>query len=199
MRHLPTACLLFCATLVAAPAHAIGVGFNFTASSGEVEDDFSLDFDNETREFGFVLDTDHGRLFQYRLNINAVAGEIEDDFASFDYGGLSINNSFGFRLAQSIGARVWAGPSFDLLFAEFDDGAEEDILGFGIGPVLGVDLRAGPTVRFSIEGGAKLRFLEVDDADDDGEVDLDGGEAFIRLSMLFGRYGHIRKPRYPRY
>lgn len=120
----------------------------------------------------------------------------------FDLVGISTTHDFGFALYRNASVRLWAGPSLytSLSAGEISKtypgnegfGDRITLLGFGLGPTLGININFSRHLTLAIKGGVrfvghagfiehKKRFSSVDE----DTLTMFSNEPFINLSLLF--------------
>lgn len=152
--------------LYAPVVSAIGLGVYYSYGTGEANVDFDQgdvefeeDYDLKNNTFGLVFDSCVARnsLFNYRLNIGCKNAEYEWRNHQLDVSGISMEHTFGFSLLRTRDVRLWIGPQLHLGFLDGDTNYDADItmIGWGLGPVLGLNFHTGSVVSFGIELGAR--------------------------------------------
>lgn len=163
--------VLIATSLIAVPEDAMAFGFGVTGSfaSGDLEaNDDSIfgsggirtRYHQRRRSVGVVYDTNVGRdaIFNYRLGISYQGMKAKSSTGRFDLEGVSIENDFGFSLVRNETARFWVGPEVKV---EHLEGTETfmgyrdhmGVLGVGLGPVAGLNLRLGDDISLIAKGG----------------------------------------------
>lgn len=176
-----------------AEVQAAGFGMYGTLGWGEVEiDGWDFPFGDDdaggtSREHshlagvGMALDSAvaRDRLFNYRLNIGYE--EMTHDKGELD--SFVMDHDFGFALYRSEAARLWFGPELRTSWGS------HDTFGFGIGPVLGLNLHTGPEISIALKGGYLVTGFAGGDWPDDEEEDFEDYEeaahAFVNLAIFF--------------
>jgi hypothetical protein len=202
--------LLFIFPLWAASAYAIGVGMYIPLGAGVSEHsidrddspDLKFDYDTSYHGLGFVLDSNLAgkSTFNYRLNVGFERGEYDPDknddglTDSFDYERFTVDNTFGFAVVQTETIRLWVGPRIRVAYLNSDEyGNNEELkaLGFGLGPVVGVNFNIGPTATFCIDSGYRFTKYYGNNNDSnkynrhDSNYNSDDEELFINFSVIF--------------
>jgi hypothetical protein len=146
-------------------AHAVGMGFSTGIGYENWEDDEGVTYrgDRQVNNVGFVLDTRvrRDRLFGYRFRFLWE----KNDGGRMDMQGWSITHDFTFGLVRSETMRFWVGPRLKTTFYNkltlntgeqieadtgwFSDNRLGDVWGFGVGPVMGINIHLPETVTFS--------------------------------------------------
>lgn len=190
---------------------AIGLGFTpFTHfSSGDLDwkidyddsgyiwgsGDYTYEFDDDSRHqgFEFVLDTAVARntVFNYRLNLGYEKFESKDMDLEMD--SITVDNTFGFAVLRTKVIRLWLGPQLRFSYSHDDDSddLEIDLLGFGIGPVIGVNLNFSELVTPSFTVGYRVTKYEGTGKDtywyeeDEYDISIDEKSFFFNFCILF--------------
>lgn len=159
------------AGIVAVPnVSAVGLGFYLEGGGGSGEHtinpdlgpNFDEDVDVRHGGVGFMLDTDvlNKGVFNYRLNVGFEGMTIEPDTGGndLDLGGIVIMNDFGFAIVRNKKLRFWGGPEIKLGIYSGEDNANQDIdlVTFGVGPVLGLNIRLSSSVFLALKGGVLI-------------------------------------------
>lgn len=131
------------------------------------------------------------RVFNYRLNIGVYnwSEEFEDD-SEFDLTGFMMSHDFGFGVFRNKYVRLWLGPEIRFAFGTGDedenDGYDVEIVSFGVGPVLGLNLHFGPVVSLGLKSGYLFEGV-AGNADGFDSIDFHGSDTmyFFTLSLIF--------------
>lgn len=197
---------------VAAPAHAMHIGFYGTYGAGQASGDvqgtfgggdFSWDRDTEHVGFGFALETPIGYGVSYRLGLGweRIEGDGNGPGGNGEIEGLVFDNDFTYDLVASPMSRFWIGPEVRLGFfnGSLDDapGGDQNYVALGIGPVLGFDLALGPSAALSWKVGYLYTWYYNDDDSWDNDYyhgyyedsEMDGGHAYASMAVLFRLWG----------
>jgi len=179
-------------------ASAIGLGFYLEGGGGsgqltinpDIGPDYDVDVDVSHGGVGFALDTDvlNRRVFNYRLNVGFESMTFKPDNGGgdLDLGGIVIMNDFGFAMIRNQKLRFWGGPEVKIGFYGGEDDNNEDVklVSFGLGPVIGLNLRLSSSVFLTFKGGVLYTGYS-------GEADtyeIKEGNAtvgFFNIGMLF--------------
>lgn len=148
-------CALAAAAVLFGAGNSLATGFGgqigFGGGAGTFEYDFpgaeEMDVDASSFGIGFLMETAplSTELFSYRLGVGLEGLNLEDDEnVTAELGGLTIDNTFAFRLAGDSTWRLWVGPQVRLAFygGETDkkvlgDKIEFSASAFGLGPAFG--------------------------------------------------------------
>jgi hypothetical protein len=143
-----------------------GIGFSYISGSGKGDwktkkDNTSWGWtskaDRSSSGLGIFWDTNIGenRFFNYRLGLESrqVKYEIKNSNLKYDLDSLALLNSFGFSLWRSEHHRIWFGPQIIITklkgFVNTNPDWKIDLLGLGIGPVLGLNLNLNSKIAFA--------------------------------------------------
>ncbi len=201
---------------VSANAGAMGLGFVLQHESGEIdiEEDsyewveyFDEKFDAKRNLLGFTLQSSPiGRdIFNYKFDLGLESVVLDPGYQSWDYEGygLSMKHAFGFGVARTPAFKFWIGPAmrlyYDYLENEdyywYDEGDYKMwLFGWGLGPELGFNVRAGGFMVLSFSGGFSYNYIvsagdydEYDDYYDWEDESWWGIETmgYLEFSMLF--------------
>lgn len=196
------AIVFFSLCVIVPKTMALGLGFYATSGmgSGEYEfdddsnPDYDLDTDIERNGFGFVIDSAvaNDRVFNYRLNIGIYnwSEEFEDD-SEYDIDGFMMSHDFGFGVLRNKYVRLWLGPEIRFAFGNGDDddndGYDVEILSFGAGPVLGLNVHLGPVVSLGFKTGYLFEAVYGNADAFNESIDFSGRDTmyFATLSLIF--------------
>ncbi len=120
--------------------------------------------DADHRSFGLVLDSAvakdrlYNNRFQFgydRLTLKPGQGSMY-----YDLRGYTISNDFGFSLVRSDDIRLWFGPEVKVSVLWGDDKnslgtviRNVGFVGWGVGPVVGLNINMGSAAAFCLKGG----------------------------------------------
>lgn len=185
---------------------AFGMGVAFMNGSETWEDDFSS-INNGGRDvssFGMVLDTNIAKnsLFNYRLTI-AMEDNEDSDGNSLNLEGLAFTHDFGFAVYRNNVVKLWLGPQvkfgfYDTVINNSARDADGAAIGWGFGPVIGINVHLPKVVTFSASLAYHVVGVYVGEYDlytnngayiglRDIEADY-SGSTYLNLSVLF-RFG----------
>ena len=192
-------------TLWASNVFAFGMGVAVMKGSETWEDDLDgHNGDRDSSSFGLVLDTAIAKdsLFNYRLTIATEDNEPSDG-SGLNLEGIAFTHDFGFAVYRNQYVRLWLGPELKFGFYDtvLNDGTGRDAdggaIGWGFGPVFGVNVHVPKVVTFSASLGYHFVGFYADEYDIyqngsyQGFRDIDAdytGATYLNLSLLF-RFG----------
>jgi hypothetical protein len=191
-------------------SYALGVGMYIPLGIGKSEHtidlddgpDLKFDYDASYHGLGFVLDSNVAgkSTFNYRLNVGIERGEYTPDknygglADSFDHERITVDSTFGFAVLQTETVRLSVGPQVRVAYLNSDEyGQNKEIkaLGFGLGPVLGVNFNIGPTATLCVDSGYRFTRYYGNNNDNDKydyhntNYDSDDDELFMNFSVIF--------------
>lgn len=171
MKRLLLLLLLFTGVCVfgSSQVHAAGLGFYGSAGGGTADwsvDGSSINTQNFGKDtghlgIGLVMDTAPARdkLFNYQLNIgyDRFSNRGGSAWGSADFDGFVVSNNFGFGTMISPTTRVWFGPELRVIWTDGHPDKYKDykihLFGFGIGPVVGMNLNYDDTHTLVLKMG----------------------------------------------
>jgi hypothetical protein len=183
-------------SVVSTQAMAIGKGFYVHMGSGSA--DWTADFDiGQTRDFdsdtshlgvGFVLDTatDGDRLFNYRFQVGyeQFKSDSSSQLANWEMGSLVVDQDFGFGIVRNDNLRFWIGPELRIsISADSKDNLDMALIGFGIGPAIGINFHTSDSVSLGLKGGYMI--MNYGGAGDDTSVFDNNIEYSVDENFLF--------------
>ena len=197
---------IFLAALLAligtAQAYAVGLGFSFGAGTEEWEDDLEHQGDREISNVGFLVDTAVARnkIFNYRFTFLKEDNKADSGLLKLDMEGYAMTHDFGFGVLRTKHVRLWVGPQLKASF--YDDlysnnlgrKVSGDVFGFGIGPVMGVNVHLPQVVTFSFSAVYYIISGYSGDYDQDGDgtvffddhsVDAESNGLALTASLIF--------------
>jgi len=170
----------------------VGFGLYGTAiSTGDAEwtrDYFStqsFSTDIHQNEIGIVMETKvaANSLFNYRLQIASVSSS----YGEFKYEGVAFNNIFGFGVWRTPSFRLWIGPQIG--YKEIDSTNKTPdvfILGFDVGPVVGINYHVSQTISLTAEIGNKIgSTVQARQRDRVVTHDIDENRTYLNIGILF--------------
>jgi len=160
------AALLIATTHSTAWATGYGLGLSYHEDKTEITESNGSSVDRPsygTSSIGvnLVLDTAVAkrRLFNYRLSLGYERQTFDyPNDEELQYGEvaqrITVGNTFGFAVAQTVRLRAWLGPRLALGYA-FDSNKSADYynLNLGLAPVIGVNIHLGPLISLGLELG----------------------------------------------
>jgi len=190
--------VLLVGTVAATDASAVGLGFYLEGGGGsgehtinpDVGPNFDEDVDVSHGGVGFMLDTDvlNKGVFNYRLNVGFESMTIKPDTGGndLDFGGIVVMNDFGFAIVRNKKLRFWGGPEVKLGIYSGEDDANQDVdlVTFGVGPVLGLNIRLSSSVFLALKGGVLVTAY----GGQAETYDIEDGKAtvgFFNIGLLF--------------
>lgn len=207
MRRLQFSVFLF-VVFLADSAHAAGLGFSVGAANERWVEDTSLKA-SHGRSIGnvsFIIDPafDSHRLMLmgrkvlgYRLAINYETST-SSAYDGLTYYGFFATQNLGFRLLEADNLRLWLGPQFrtgSYFISERKNGLEYrgDILGLGVGAVMGFDVLGAGTTAWSFSFGLRRTSYwgDIDGNDGSGfaldniNIDHRANAVFLDLAVMF--------------
>ncbi|MDZ4184374.1 MAG: hypothetical protein U1D97_05265 [Desulfuromonadales bacterium] len=197
---MPRISLLFLLLLFLMPMSAysaVGVSLELGGGSGNFDENaiiFDTDVDTGYANIGFVYDSnpyaEYGN-FSYRLNIALESHDYKDRGVTLETGALVFDNIFAFILTKSDTATFWIGPQIRVGFmsGETDDFDPLEVDGamFGLGAVVGTNIRTASNVGMSLSAGVRRTALtgEMSEGWFSDDFTGDTNEAFVNLALLF--------------
>lgn len=154
-----------------ASAFGLGVYGGLSSSTADVTVENSntgigstLSKDAGHKSFGLILDSAvaKDKLYNNRFQIGLDQFTLKpgQGASSYDLKGLVISNDFGFGIVRSEYVRFWIGPELRISFLRGETQnslgvATHDttLIGWGIGPVLGLNVNMGKAAALGIKGG----------------------------------------------
>lgn len=180
-------------TLFSSSVFAIGLGVT-SGSGGETWTGTSGNYrDRDISNFGFVLDSNVARdkTFNYRLSL--MTEDNNSEGSGLDMSGVSMTHDWGFAIIKDRIFRLWVGPR--LRIAYYDEleynGLKADygdILAFGVGPVIGLNIHIPRVVTFALTTAYLRGFY---DGNYDSSyynsinVDVDSTGMYFNASIIF--------------
>lgn len=171
-------------------AQAMGLGFFFGSGSEDYNyDAYSGEESREFGYFGFIFDTavHTGHVINYRLQLGSI-GNISNDFG-YDFGGVAMTHTLGFRLLSTPQIRLWGGPQ--LHFAEYDNFEDEfgndvdgDLSSIGLGAVLGMNLNF-QSKAFSLGWDLGIRNNSYEGTVDGWDFNGEASSVFVDMYFIF--------------
>ncbi len=151
---------------------------------------------------GLVFDTAvaKDKLFNYQLNLGYDAfrnKDRTDGFTLSNLRGLVVSNAFGLGIVRTSWFRMWLGPEIRLTWqtGEITVPALQmgrrncDLIGAGIGPVLGLNLNFTGNVTIAVKAGYQWMsyYGQMETTTFDGYADVDVHErlAYVNIGFLF--------------
>ncbi len=199
MRHQLLSCTIFLATIfTCVNAQATGFGLS-TGGGGETwKYDTKYEEDRSNSHVSVIFDTNlsDNHLFNYRLSLGT--GSSEPDTYGITMSGFVVTHDFGFQLVHARMVKVWLGPQINI--ANYDSHESNNglsykgtVTGFGVGPVLGLNLNVGSLVSLSLDAGIRrmgyVGFLNTRNSAgarlDRTEIDAVGSGNFMDFSIIF--------------
>ncbi len=195
------AALLLCAA-GAGRAFAGGVGFSFNVGGGSGEEKWETlrkdDVDTSRVGLAFVYDSNPmgNTAFNYRINAGLESLQIENkkhQFYPYDYktklGGIVLENDFGFGGKVAPNIRLWGGPSIRVSYHRGEDDTVDEndyrVFGFGLGPVIGMNIALNDGVAFAPKVGVMANWYG-------GKAETPGGAKFdyrLEDTVVFFDFG----------
>ena len=173
-------------------ASAFGLGFYVEGGlgDGEIEFDFPFydvekDVDIAHMGIGFALDTAIADALSKSLELDDEDGPVERDFD-----GVVFINDFGFAIFKRPRARVWIGPELKIGFYEGENQYDEDynLVTFGLGPALGVNLGITETTFFTVKAAYVFSGFAGEYEGNSGyDYDIEGnmGVGTLNIGLMF--------------
>lgn len=199
-------------SLLMAPMSSFGIGIGMTLGSGAEEwddtcctsDTYDHSGDRELSHFGLVLDSAvaKDRIFNYRFSLVGEENNVEDDGNGLQMTGVAFIHDFGFALFKNERVRIWMGPRIKLSFYDeleqtgapnSQEEADGEVVGFGVGPVFGVNFHLPRVVTFALSFGVMASTYDGDyDAwnpigtiNSNSTVEADSTGSFFNFSVIF--------------
>ena len=194
MKHnklLANFALAFLLSLIATQSYAVGLGFSFGAGSEEWEEDRVQLGDRDVRNMGFVIDTAVARdkIFNYRFSL--LKEENNSSNAGLDMDGYSMTLDFGFGVLRTKQVRLWLGPQFkgslyrDVYVGSNNTGLVDDVIGFGFGPVIGLNVHLPQVMSFSFTAAYHFMSTYSGDYINGGTFDADSTGLYFNAALIF--------------
>lgn len=175
-------------SISSANAVQLGFGLGLASGDGDITDDFATySVDTDARLLSFALNAceDCG-VFNYRLHAGYEFATYDFPFGfKEDYEGISVANTFGFKVVNQDQFKLWLGASVHasvMLLDGYDEDDADGIVYFGFGPTVGLDVGIGQSSTLSFE--LSIRDLNGDSGDDFVE-DADIEDVVFQVSFLF--------------
>lgn len=197
-------CTVFVAMVLffTSEAWAIGLGLYGSAGSGSADVKINCSgcdtFKNDAKHigFGFILDTTVAQdaLYTYRLNISYEQLMFQNKLDSTDeveLDSLVIDNDFGFGVVRKKKVRLWLGPELRVSYSSGkvkDTNIDIDLGGFGVGPVIGVNINLGNVVTLGIKSGYLMTWYTGErscSGCSTHTVNISEGLPFINFALIF--------------
>lgn len=147
-------------------AHGVGFGVYAKGGGGDADFDSSnndtvVSTDTEQTAFGIMLDTNlvKPKLFNYRLGLEKGTLRYKSFGGDLEMDETAMTHDFGFALVRDSNLRLWAGPQ--LRISSQDGSAAGNTLsgvGFGLGPVLGMNWRFAKGIALTASAGYLASF-----------------------------------------
>jgi hypothetical protein len=132
------------------------------------------------------------KTFNYRFTLMQEENNADSGLVELDMEGLAMTHDFGFAVLRNKTVRLWLGPQLKAAFYEdltvngTDIGG--DAVGFGIGPVVGVNVHLPQVVSFSFTAAYHLisgYAGNYDDTFSDEDLDADSNGLYMNASLIF--------------
>jgi len=145
-------------------AEAGGIGFYLNNGSGTAEysdDDgtYTIDVDTKFSGYGLILDSNvsKDKVYNGRITFGPETMTLSTSEGDIDLTGIALHSDFGFGGTIADFIRLWGG--FQFRFALYNKAEADDVkkdasmAGFGIGPVLGINIIPIKVITFSLKTG----------------------------------------------
>jgi hypothetical protein len=179
-------------------AQAVGLGFSVGTGSEEWENDVYNNGNREVSNVGFVVDTAVARnkVFNYRFTF--LKEENNADGGNLDMQGYAMTHDFGFGVVRTKNVRLWLGP--ELKASYYEDLTQNngrtttgDVVGFGAGPVIGLNVNLPQVVSFTFTAAYHIiGFYAGGDSYYDSNtgtyvdtVDADSNGLYLNIGVIF--------------
>ena len=188
------------ATLIlfySAQAHAVGLGFSVGMGDEDWDNDRYYSGSRDVSNVGFVIDTAvrRNKLFNYRFTF--LKEENNADGGRLDMQGYAMTHDFGFGVVRTKNIRLWVGPELKGSYYKdltFNDGAyvDGDVYGFGVGPVIGLNVNLPQVVTFSFSAAYYIIGFyssNFNNYSNNGnyyeDLDVDSSGLYLSLGLIF--------------
>ena len=164
--------------------------------SEEWENDILNNGDRDVSNVGFVVDTAVARnkVFNYRFTF--LKEENNADGGRLDMQGYAMTHDFGFGVVRTKNVRLWLGPQlkgsyYDDITLNSGGTTTGDVVGFGVGPVIGLNVNLPQVVSFSFTAAYHIIGFYTGDSyyDSSGNyydtVDSDSTGLYLTLGLIF--------------
>jgi hypothetical protein len=179
-------------TTLAYQSHAVGLGFSIGTGSEKWEQDRVHVGDRDIRNMGFIVDTAVARdkLFNYRFTFLKEENNATDA-GRLDMDGYAMTHDFGFGVIRSKQIRLWLGPQLkgsfydDLYINSTNTRISDDVIGFGFGPVLGLNVHVPQVVSFSFTAAYHMFSAYSGDYASGDSLDADSTGLYFNAALIF--------------
>ena len=182
--------------LGASQSFAVGLGFSLGTGNETWENDRLHEGDRSISNVGFVIDSAVARnkIFNYRFTF--MKEDNETDSRGLDMKGYAMTHDFGLAVYQHRAVRLWIGPELKaMLYSDLSSSStnldiEGDVVGFGIGPVFGVNVHLPKVVSFSFTAAYHIISAYSGDYHETNyyntvDVDADSTGLYLNASIIF--------------
>ena len=176
-------------------AHAVGLGFSFGTGNEEWEKDRVNAGDRNVSNMGFVLDTAvrRNRVFNYRFSFLKEKNDADGNGINME--GYTTVHDFGFGVLRERNVRLWLGPQLRASYYEDiylnSRSVPGDVVGFTVGPVIGVNVNMPQVVSFSFTAAYHILGGYAGDYNDTNsniyytDVDVDSNGLYLTAALIF--------------
>jgi hypothetical protein len=180
----------------ATQVYAVGLGFSVGTGTEEWENDTLNNGDRDISNVGFVVDTAVARnkVFNYRFTF--LKEENNADGGRLDMQGYSMTHDFGFGVVRTRNIRFWLGP--ELRTSYYDDltltngtSVSGDVIGFNVGPAVGLNVNLPQVVSFSFAAAYHIIGFYSGDSNYSSsngyyqDVDADSNGLYLTIGLIF--------------
>ena len=178
-------------SFITSQSYAVGLGFSFGAGSEEWEEDRVQLGDRDIRNMGFVVDTTVARdkIFNYRFSF--LKEENNSSNSGLDMDGYAMTHDFGFGVVRTKHIRLWLGPQLkgslynDVYVGSTNARTVDDVIGFGFGPVIGLNVHVPQVVSFSFTAAYHFMSAYSGDYVNGDTFDADSTGLYFNAALIF--------------